>query len=518
MLLPVPLGIRSLASVSLPRWRLGLVFPLLLAGAWAQIPVIPAGLETPVSAGADVDLADGDEVFAAAQQTLLHAQTESESLRALDTVVNLLRRRGDYAAGLTMARDGLERARKLGDPRLEVEFLYMMGRIYWNLTDYHRSFVILDEVFGSQDSGRRDLIFDALANLKPRFPQMILITHLEELKLVPALGDQALMARTHGALGLTYERFGNRDDARRHFDIALRFAQTSGDQRQLASILNSLGNYHLGGEDYDRAQELHQQALTIRRGLGQRRAIADSLTNLGLVADAQGDQGKALAYLQSALTIYQPLKLKRYIANTHRRLATVLRKTGQLEEALAHIEQARDWAADLGSAEVLAAIYHESALIHEARGEFAEALAFEREHTAASEGMRGVQDRQRMNELRAHYNAEQRELEIALLRRDQELKAGEIDRRQLQNMVLGIGLALGVVVLGAVILVQRLRMRAQRRLHAATGAPRPTHSTSNDWPKSCGRTRRACAVWSGTSSMPPRSRKATCSCKPQRST
>jgi len=45
-----------------------------------------------------------------------------------------------------------------------------------------RSFVILDEVFGSQDSGRRELIFQALANLKNRFPQMILITHLDELK------------------------------------------------------------------------------------------------------------------------------------------------------------------------------------------------------------------------------------------------------------------------------------------------------------------------------------------------
>jgi exonuclease SbcC len=45
-----------------------------------------------------------------------------------------------------------------------------------------RSFVILDEVFGSQDANRRELIFESLANLKSRFPQMILITHLEELK------------------------------------------------------------------------------------------------------------------------------------------------------------------------------------------------------------------------------------------------------------------------------------------------------------------------------------------------
>jgi len=45
-----------------------------------------------------------------------------------------------------------------------------------------RSFIILDEVFGSQDSERRDLIIKALGNLKAKFPQVFLITHIEELK------------------------------------------------------------------------------------------------------------------------------------------------------------------------------------------------------------------------------------------------------------------------------------------------------------------------------------------------
>lgn len=44
------------------------------------------------------------------------------------------------------------------------------------------SFIILDEVFGSQDNERKDLILSALANLKNRFPQIILITHIEDIK------------------------------------------------------------------------------------------------------------------------------------------------------------------------------------------------------------------------------------------------------------------------------------------------------------------------------------------------
>ncbi len=46
----------------------------------------------------------------------------------------------------------------------------------------NRSFIILDEVFGSQDLERKDLILTALANLKNRFPQIILITHIEDIK------------------------------------------------------------------------------------------------------------------------------------------------------------------------------------------------------------------------------------------------------------------------------------------------------------------------------------------------
>jgi exonuclease SbcC len=45
-----------------------------------------------------------------------------------------------------------------------------------------RSLIILDEVFGSQDDNRRERIYQGLAGLKPRFPQIIAITHIEELK------------------------------------------------------------------------------------------------------------------------------------------------------------------------------------------------------------------------------------------------------------------------------------------------------------------------------------------------
>ena len=47
---------------------------------------------------------------------------------------------------------------------------------------HHLSFLILDEVFGSLDEGRRFNVLTLLEKLQNRFDQILLITHLEDIK------------------------------------------------------------------------------------------------------------------------------------------------------------------------------------------------------------------------------------------------------------------------------------------------------------------------------------------------
>ena len=382
-------------------------------------------------ATADADaVVDGEDALVRARQAVATASNESDRLRALANLVNLQRRRGDYADGIAGARDGLARARAMNDERSQIEFLYLLGRLHWNLTDYPES----------------------------------LENHLAELKLAEKFGDASLLARTHGGLGLTYLRYGRAGDAVQHLQAGLEFARQAKDERMRGSLLNSLGNHHLAARDYARAAAVFSEALEIRRATGNRRAIAETLTNLGLVADAQGDTTRALDYLGQALTTFEALKYRRYIANTHRRLARVLRNAGRANEALAHLRTALQVAGTLESAEVQADIHQEFALTHEARGDFAAALASHRAYAAAADQMRNEQDRRRVDELRARYEAGQREMQIALLRREQELKDAETDRRRGQTLLVITALLLGLVVLGAVAYVQRATLRNERRL------------------------------------------------------
>jgi exonuclease SbcC len=46
----------------------------------------------------------------------------------------------------------------------------------------HFSFIVLDEIFGSQDSQRRTNVLHTLGELSHQFQQVILITHIEDIK------------------------------------------------------------------------------------------------------------------------------------------------------------------------------------------------------------------------------------------------------------------------------------------------------------------------------------------------
>lgn len=392
----------------------------------------------------DPELPDGDQDLAVAQSTYATATDELSALRALSTIVNLHRRRGDYTEGLAGADEGLARARAIRDVALQVEFLYLQGRIYWNLTDYPRSLEI----------------------------------HLEELVLARQLGDPFLLARTHGGLGLTYQRYERDEDALHHFHLGLTEAARATDNRMRGSLLNSLGNYHLTRGELERAVELYEEALIIRVASGNSRAIAETLTNLGLAADARGDHGSALDYLRRALVTFEALKYRRSIANTHRRLGRVLRNAGHMEDSLASIAAAERFAATLESDDVLADILQELALTQEARGDLTAALASQRQHATLREQLRNAEDRRRMSELRARYGAEQKELEIQLLRQEQALLAAEQSRRRSRQIALISSLGGGITLLAALSFFQLLRLRGERRLRRATEDARQRAETA----------------------------------------
>jgi len=377
---------------------------------------------------------DLPRALAAAERACELAAEDREELPALEVLAEIHRRRGDYSRALAQSLDGLERAKRLGDARLQAEFMIVAGRTYWSRADFTESVDVL----------------------------------LQQLNLAEGLGDDRLLALGYSGLGSTYDRLGQREEAGHRHAQAMEHAQRCGDAAVLSLVQNHLGNYHMARREYGKASEYYQQALALRRQHGNDRGVADTLTNLADLAEAQGDVATALARHREALTIYERVGVPRNLALTHRRIATILRRHGRPDEALVHLKAGLALAEKLGSHTVTASLQQELARIHEARGDYQAALAAERLLAAANDAAIDQRTQERIAELQTRYDAQRRQNEIENLKRERALQDEEMQRRRFQSLAIGSGLLLGLVIIAAIAIVLRQRLRAERSVLAAT--------------------------------------------------
>ena len=101
-------------------------------------------------------------------------------------------------------------------------------------------------------------------------------------------------------LGRVYSELGQKREAKKYFQQALRSASDMKDQ---GSILNDLGSVCSSLGEKEEAQRYLEQALQISREIGDRKRESSVLTNLGLLYDELGKKEEAQKFLEQALQI-----------------------------------------------------------------------------------------------------------------------------------------------------------------------------------------------------------------------
>ncbi|MES2691847.1 MAG: ATP-binding protein [Verrucomicrobiota bacterium] len=348
----------------------------------------------------------------------------------------LQRRRGDYNEAMATARGGLALAEPLRDDDLIAQYFHLLGHTAWSLGD---------------------------------FPET-LEYYRRSAALAGKTGNSGLAARAHTGMAGMYRDLGDKAAALPHHEAALRLAEKSGDRRILADVLNNFGNYQSFVGNYADSMATHRRALALREEMGSQLGIADSYFNLAATADMSGKPGEALVHFARAQKIYETLGIARNLANLHHSTAEVLRGMGRFDEALGHLRESEKLAKPLNAHLLWANLYEEYALLMEARGDFRAAVEYQKKYMAANEEVRGERTRKQVAALNVRYETERRQHEIALLRRDQELK--EVELRRAHTLRYGlIGLILvGGLAVAAIVSRQRLKLATERRVHDETRA------------------------------------------------
>jgi diguanylate cyclase (GGDEF)-like protein len=281
---------------------------------------------------------------------------------------------------------------------------------------------------------------------------------LAALRIAEEASLGAAAAQSCHLAGLIHRNLGQPQEALPLLQRAADLARAAGDAELLVRALNEQGNaLHELGDDATAIARKHE-AMELAERSGDEDGFADCVNDLAVIAYAQGRLAESTRYLEQAFAISSR------VGDHRERVIGAVNLAGAVSEAdptraRALLEEALKVAvtAQLPVEEEL--VRETLALEHAQRGDHAEAY---RELLRAHELRRSTltaASTRRVADLRALYDAERREAEIALLQRDREIQRLTAERARVRQRWWAAGF--GVALLFAVVLGAGYQMRTR---------------------------------------------------------
>jgi two-component system, NarL family, sensor histidine kinase UhpB len=335
----------------------------------------------------------------------------------------------------------------------------------------------------------RGLFLKNSGNYREALPFMLKALNYLEGQYNPGIAGQLLN------IGNIYYNLGQIREAASFHLRALRLFEGLGNLRGQSFCLNSLGNDFLELNEHATARRYFQKSLEIKEQIKDTRGIGSSLTGLATVARHQKQYAKAARYLTRSLSIARELNLTQEEGKVLYEWGLVEKLSGNLagadsllRESLLKVRSGSDSAlmatitAELidvqqrahtfeftersvnvavqlasraGDKSLVAQGYRNLASLYAANGQHATAYDYLLKYNALNDSIRGTDVIVQLKTIEQIYEQEKNEKEIALLKKDQELKAAVIEK-QLANQRT-IVLILVSVVFIALIVINRYR-------------------------------------------------------------
>jgi signal transduction histidine kinase len=205
----------------------------------------------------------------------------------------------------------LDYAMQLGDEKLKMRGLNMLGSFYSRSTLYEKSIntylQVLDIAEASRDTNMINLV---LSNIGVVFFYQEQYQKAEKyfnrsLALAESIENSEMIARVSSNLGTLYSNDNKLDMALVYLHKALEINRKSGSKYDLAIVLHNLGFNYKNNKQYELAEKYAKESYNISLDLKLITGQSNNLKLLGNIAFAQKKYNKAIELGQSALTLIE---------------------------------------------------------------------------------------------------------------------------------------------------------------------------------------------------------------------
>jgi tetratricopeptide (TPR) repeat protein len=240
----------------------------------------------------------------------------------------------------------------------------------------------------------------------------------------------------------------NHENALEYFKKAAVVYKQQKDNVYLSSISNDIGNAYYYLKKNDSAEYHFNLALQLAKENNISENEGNALSNLGKLYLQENRPKKALQFLQDALKIHSGNNYKANILLTQNEIGNVYLKMGQAEKAIPFLTKTIQSATGIGPINDLKVAYKLRFQAYRQLDQLDNAIEDQMVFQQLNDSVFNEKSAQQIEELRTIYETEKKEQQIAIQQNEIALLEQEAKINNLQQIVLGGGLGLSILVFG----------------------------------------------------------------------
>jgi tetratricopeptide (TPR) repeat protein len=290
--------------------------------------------------------------------------------------------------------------------------------------------------------------------------------YLKLMKLCDSANLLKMKSKALVNIGVVYANEGRYEDALEHYKQAAKLKYEVGDRKGEALIYNNIGIVYYYLEDYDKVLENFKRGLNVYRELNDLEAQSRPFFNIAEVYYLQDRLKEALYYYKKSYEIDKKLGKRVSQAETLSTIGTVYANLGQMEDAIRVINEAIRILKQTEALSTLSDAIYKLSLFYEYSGDYKLALKYYQKHTRISDSLKSMKKAEQLSHLKLQYETEQKDQEIELLKRNNELMSKARDQEISAKWLKVLAILFGIIsiVLFTISVMMLVRLRKERRI------------------------------------------------------
>ncbi len=259
-------------------------------------------------------------------------------------------------------------------------------------------------------------------------------------------GDDRDMARAYNTLGILYKGQEKYAEALDAYQKALEKCKTIDLKQGIAVCNGNIATVLYNLKRYDEALTFFQNTIELQREMNDRVGLVKSYNNIGLLYNDLEDYTRALDYHQKALEMYRTMDYAEGIALVHLNIGLDHAGMKQYAQAIAHYRESMHMALRHDFPETIEKASGNLARSFAATGRYDSAYHYAVLNKQHSDSLQAAMNNKQVAEFQTQFETEQKEKQITLLSKDNEIKELKLKRTRNLNYAGGLSSILAILL------------------------------------------------------------------------